>query len=183
MNTVLRIFKEEDFKAVSNIYAQGIATGIATFETEIPDWKKWNKKYIQSCRIVAEIDNEVIGFTVLSQASKRKAYIGVAEVSVYVSGKYQSKGIGEELLKQLIEKSEENGFWTFTSRHFFRKHRKYQFAFKMWFQTGWNPRKSRDVKWKMVLTTIFWKDEVVNIKTSGRFCHIEQSREMRTLFK
>ncbi len=108
----LRPFKKEDFKKVSNVYAEGIATGIATFETEIPDWKTWNEKYIESCRIVAEIDAEVIGFAVLSQASKRKVYKGVAEVSVYVSDKNHGKGVGEELLKQLIAESEENGFWT-----------------------------------------------------------------------
>ncbi len=112
MNVVLRTFKKEDFDAVSSIYEEGVATGMATFETEVPDWTTWNKKYIDSCRIVATISGSIVGFAVLSQASKRNVYKGVAEVSVYVKNEYQGKGIGESLLKQLIIKSEANGFWT-----------------------------------------------------------------------
>ena len=108
----LRPFQKEDFTAVSNIYAQGIATGIATFETEIPDWETWNKKYIDTCRIVATIDEVVTGYAILSQASKRKVYKGVAEVSVYVGSEYQGQGTGKKLLKELIRQSEIHDFWT-----------------------------------------------------------------------
>jgi len=53
-NISVRAFKNNDFKQVQNIYSQGIATGIATFETKVPNWEQWNAKYIKSCRIVAE---------------------------------------------------------------------------------------------------------------------------------
>jgi len=108
----LRPFQKEDFNVISKIYKQGIATGIATFETEIPNWELWDSKYIKPCRIVAIVDNTVVGFAVLSKASKRNVYKGVAEVSVYVSTDLRGKGIGEKLLNQLIKESETNGFWT-----------------------------------------------------------------------
>ncbi len=108
----LRPLRKEDFRAVSNIYAEGVATGIATFETEIPDWPTWDEKYIDSCRIVASIHTNVIGFAVLSQVSKRNVYMGVAEVSVYVSDQQKGRGVGEILLNELIKESEANGFWT-----------------------------------------------------------------------
>jgi len=112
MEIVVRPLLKTDWETVSNIYAEGIATGIATFETEAPVWKLWNEKHIQHCRIVAELKSEVVGFAVLSQVSKREVYKGVAEVSVYVSLQHQGRHIGEILLSQLIKESETNGFWT-----------------------------------------------------------------------
>lgn len=113
MHTITtRYLTEEDWTSVSKIYAEGIATGIATFETEVPAWEEWNHKYIQSCRIVALIEDNVVGFAMLSQVSKREVYKGVVEVSVYITQKFRGKHIGETLLKQLIFESESNGFWT-----------------------------------------------------------------------
>lgn len=118
MGIVVRELLKTDWIAVSNIYAEGIATGIATFETEVPEWELWNEKYIEHIRIVAELNNEVVGFAVLSQVSKRKVYKGVAEVSVYVSTNHWGHKIGETLLKQLIMESENYGFWTLQANIF-----------------------------------------------------------------
>lgn len=112
MNISIRAFKELDWASVSKIYAEGIATGIATFETEVPSFNVWNKKFIEKCRIVAVVNDEVVGFAVLSQVSKRKVYSGVAEVTVYVSETERGKGIGKLLLEALIRESENEGFWT-----------------------------------------------------------------------
>jgi len=112
MGLVLRSLIDTDWNSVSKIYAEGISTGMATFETEMPSWDVWNEKHIEHCRIVAELNFEVVGFAVLSQVSKREVYKGVAEVSVYVSEQHRRKHVGEALLKQLINESEKNGFWT-----------------------------------------------------------------------
>ena len=112
MEIVVRPLLKTDWQSVSKIYDEGIATGIATFETEVPTWELWNEKYIEHCRIVAELDREVVGFAVLSQVSKRKVYKGVAEVSVYVSNSHKGQHVGETLLNHLIKESEANGFWT-----------------------------------------------------------------------
>lgn len=109
---ILRPLLNSDYKGISRIYAQGIATGMATFETEIPDWNQWDQKYLSTCRIVAECDAQVVGFAVLSQVSKRYVYRGVAEVSLYVADSFRRKGIGEMLLRKLIKESENEGFWT-----------------------------------------------------------------------
>lgn len=108
----LRSFVKEDFEAIQKIYAEGLATGIATFETEVPSWSVWNKKYITSCRLVAESESGILGFAVLSQVSKREVYKGVAEVSIYIASYSRRKGIGKLLLNQLIKDSEQEGFWT-----------------------------------------------------------------------
>ena len=101
-----------DYPVVANIYKEGIATGLATFETKIPDWNTWNHKYHASCRIIAEQDNKVIGYAVLSPTSNRHVYRGVAEVSVYVTEGKRGFGVGEMLLTKLVEDSEKHGFWT-----------------------------------------------------------------------
>ncbi len=109
---VIRPLMNTDWESVSRIYEEGIRTGIATFETEVPNWEQWNKKHVSSCRLVAELNGDVVGFAALSKVSNRKVYKGVAEVSVYVSEKHRGQHIGVTLLKQLIEDSETNGFWT-----------------------------------------------------------------------
>jgi len=112
MNASIRAFKKEDWTLVSEIYAEGITTGIATFETEVPSFDVWNKKFIKSCRLIAEINNEVFGFAVLSQVSKRDVYKGVAEVTVYIAKDQRGKGVGKQLLTALVGDSEKEGFWT-----------------------------------------------------------------------
>ena len=112
MKIVVRPLLKSDWSSVSKIYKAGIATGIATFETECPNWEQWNAKYVSNCRIVAVNEDVVVGFGVLAPVSKRIVYRGVAEVSVYVSDDFRGNHIGETLLKQLIKGSETEGFWT-----------------------------------------------------------------------
>ncbi|UOX34190.1 N-acetyltransferase family protein [Flavobacterium sediminilitoris] len=52
--------------------------------------------------IVAEIDNEVIGFGYYSEFRFREAYKFTVEHSIYVSNTYHGKGIGNLLLSELI---------------------------------------------------------------------------------
>jgi phosphinothricin acetyltransferase len=105
----------EDWPAIANIYNQGIDTGVATFETEVPTWKQWDASHIKSCRLAAWIDKQLIGWAALSAVSSRCVYGGVAEVSVYVDTDSNGKGIGSILLKNLINESEKEGLWTLQS--------------------------------------------------------------------
>lgn len=106
---------EENYPEVARIYGEGLLTGTATFETTIPDWKKWNEGHLSFGRIIAEKDNFFLGWAALSPVSSRCVYGGVAEISVYVSDSKRGKGIGAFLLKNLIEISESNNVWTLQS--------------------------------------------------------------------
>ncbi|MCO4822221.1 MAG: N-acetyltransferase [Flavobacteriaceae bacterium] len=112
MEIAVRSLIPSDFLKVASIYKAGIATGMATFETKVPSWDVWDNKYIDTCRIVAEVEGQVVGFAVLSQVSQREVYSGVAEVSVYVAEAFRGKGVGKLLLRQLVSMSETNGYWT-----------------------------------------------------------------------
>ena len=88
--------KKSDWPVVKPIYKEGIETGIATFETDIPDWEEWDKKFLKNCRLAAVGEEKVIGWAALSPVSQRKVYSGVAEVSIYIKTCEQGKGIGNE---------------------------------------------------------------------------------------
>ncbi len=108
---------------VRQIYLEGIATGNATFETQAPDWEKWDAGHLKDCRLVAQAGSEIIlGWAALSPFSSREVYRGVAAVSIYVGEKYRGYGIGKALLRELIERSEQKGYWTLQSGVFAENH-------------------------------------------------------------
>ena len=110
----VREMERSDWERVRAIYEQGIATGLATFESAAPEWEEWDQDYLAVCRLVAETDEptDVVGWAALSPVSDRCVYGGVAEVSVYVDATSHGKGLGSVLLGRLIEDSEAEGFWT-----------------------------------------------------------------------
>jgi len=111
----IRKMQATDWDAVSDIYAEGIATGIATFEKSIPSYDEWDGAHLPMGRIVARQQDAIVGWAALSPVSSRCVYGGVAEVSVYVGKDHVGKGVGNLLMQQLIKKSEEAGLWTIQS--------------------------------------------------------------------
>jgi phosphinothricin acetyltransferase len=101
-----------DWPHVHAIYADGIAGGNATFETTVPAWDDWDARHTTDCRLAARVDGIVVGWAALSPVSRRDAYRGVAEVSVYVARDAQGKGVGRTLLEGLIAAAEHAGYWT-----------------------------------------------------------------------
>jgi len=112
MNVEIVHMTEDHWPAVQEIYRAGIASGNATFETEVPEWEQWDAKHLQFARIVILVDGEVKGWAALSPVSTRSVYRGVAENSVYVAPDAQGLGLGRLLLNRLINESEINGVWT-----------------------------------------------------------------------
>ena len=101
-----------DWAAVSAIYAEGIETRNATFETDVPTWNEWDAAHLAAPRLVARRDGEVVGWAALSPVSGRPCYRGVAHNSVYVARGAQSQGVGRALLDELVQLAEEAGIWT-----------------------------------------------------------------------
>ncbi|MFL0196208.1 GNAT family N-acetyltransferase [Clostridium sp. WILCCON 0269] len=115
MNYKIEEMIKEDWVSVAKIYLEGINTGKATFQTEIPTWENWNNSHVNSCRIVARLGKKVLGWGSLSSISSRCVYSGVAEASIYIGEEYRGQGIGTALLTNLVKLSEKNGFWTLQS--------------------------------------------------------------------
>ncbi|NOT07626.1 MAG: N-acetyltransferase [Gemmatimonadales bacterium] len=107
-----------DWEAVRRIYAEGMATGKATFDTEVPDWAKWNAGHLPSPRLVAREDANVLGWVALMPVSARVCFRGVAEVSIYIGKEARGKGVGRMLLDAIGPASEAEGLWMlFSSIH------------------------------------------------------------------
>jgi len=122
MDFVIDSLLTQDWELVLAIYLEGIATGQATFETEAPDWERWDAGHLPQCRLVARSGDGILGWAALSPVSRREVYAGVAEVSVYVAASARGFGVGGALMRALIEASERQGVWTLQSSVFPENH-------------------------------------------------------------
>ena len=111
-NLKIEAMAPQDWDAVRAIYLEGISTGNATFEKSAPDWQAWDAGHLKSCRFVARLNSEILGWAALSPVSGRCVYSGVAEVSVYVAERARGRKIGSRLLDALVTASEREGIWT-----------------------------------------------------------------------
>lgn len=112
MTVAIDTMAPADWGQVRAIYLGGIASGLATFEVEVPPWEQWDAEHHSFARLVARAGDRVVGWAALSPVSKRRCYAGVAEVSVYIAAANRGQGIGRRLLEATIAASERNGIWT-----------------------------------------------------------------------
>jgi phosphinothricin acetyltransferase len=108
----IRDLRPRDWPEVSRIYAEGIATGNATFETDVPSWEAWDAAHLERHRFVAEAEGDLVGWIAAVPVSSRCCYAGVAEISAYVAEQARGRGVGAALLERLIASSEAGGIWT-----------------------------------------------------------------------
>ena len=112
---IVREMKASDWAAVADIYAQGIESGISTFQQVCPSYEAWDSAHLKQGRLVAEIDGNVVGWVVLAPTSARDCYRGVVEVSVYVHKDYRHQGIAYELMAAIEAQARDIGCWTLFS--------------------------------------------------------------------
>ena len=111
-DVTVRTLHAADWPTVRGIYAEGIGTGTATFETTVPSRSVLDAKWLPGHRWVAEIDGAVVGWTAASPASARDCYSGVAETAVYFSQSHRGRGVGKALLHKQVTAADEAGLWT-----------------------------------------------------------------------
>lgn len=111
-----RAMTETDLPVVAEIYAEGIATRNATFETEVPPLDVLGEKWLPGHRWVAEAEvdgaTRVVGWTGVSPVSSRDCYAGVGETSVYVTAGAQRRGVGRALLHRQVTEADAGDLWT-----------------------------------------------------------------------
>ena len=110
--TAIEPLRPEHWPDVARIYGDGMATGNATFETEVPTWERWDAGHLPEHRFVALRDGTVAGWAAVSPVSTRRVYAGVVEVSVYVDAAARGNGVGGALLERLVASTEAAGIWT-----------------------------------------------------------------------
>ena len=110
-----------DTQAIADIYNEGIATRLATFETDprsAQDVQAWLFAGERLPLIVAEDGGEVLGFARISAYSERLVYAGVGEVSVYVTERARGRGLGTALLEALQHQAAQLGYWKLLGKLF-----------------------------------------------------------------
>ena len=103
---------EADMSAVLNIYAEGLATRNATFETRVPTAAQMRGRWLPGLAWVAELDGRVVGWTAITPVSARECYAGVGESSVYVAEAARGRGVGKALLFTQVTEADRAGLWT-----------------------------------------------------------------------
>lgn len=109
-----------DWPEVRRVYAEGIATGLATFESEPPRlWEEFiGARIAPGCLVARDARRGLAGWAALLPVSPRPVYRGVAEASIYVAAAHRGHRVGDRLLAELIRVAESLGCWTLQSATF-----------------------------------------------------------------
>ena len=117
-----RLATAADAGAIAEIYNDGIADRIATFETEPRTTAQIARQLADKAdhfpTVVAEQRGQVVAWASAGPYRSRPAYAGVAEHSVYVARFARGKGAGRAVLSALCQTCAEHGFWKLVSRIF-----------------------------------------------------------------
>lgn len=111
---MIRDVKEEDCKAIADIYNVYVISSTATFETEPVSYEEMRARINAISQsypyFVYEINGEIAGYCYAHAWKGRAAYSKTLETTVYVSEKFQRKGIGKELIANLIAECRKRGY-------------------------------------------------------------------------
>ncbi|GGE38073.1 N-acetyltransferase [Pullulanibacillus camelliae] len=107
---------KEDLPELLTIYNEAIRTLTATFdlkEQSLEERQAWFDQHGENYPlIIAEIDNQIAGYCSLSPYRPKAAYAYTAELSIYLSSKFRGRGIGKQLIKEILEKAKQLHFHT-----------------------------------------------------------------------
>src|SRR6266545_2959164 len=108
-----------DAPMIAQIYSEGIADRVATFETSprsAEDVRTWFDGVHPI--VVVEGDQAIVAFASTSTYRPRACYSGIAEFSVYVARAQRGRGAGRLAMQALIAAAEQAGLWKLLSRVF-----------------------------------------------------------------
>jgi L-amino acid N-acyltransferase YncA len=118
----IRSASVDDAAAIAEIYNQGIEDRVATYETELrsaEDQQAWLQAIADSYpTVVAQLDDEIIGWAGAGPYRDRECYRGIGEFSMYVRRDWRRRGVGDLLLAGLISEADRLGLWKLLSRIF-----------------------------------------------------------------
>lgn len=110
---LIRALNTDDWDDVRRIYSEGIATRLATFETEPAPAEQLDKRWLPGHRWVADIDGTVAGWAAASPTSVRRVYAGVIETSIYVGNGFRGQGVGRALIERQVTAADDDpAVWT-----------------------------------------------------------------------
>lgn len=107
MKIELRSYQKQDAQAIVAIINYNILNSTALYDYHPRTLEQQQTIFEDKLKkgfpvIVATMDNRIVGFGYYSEFRFRDAYRFTVEHSVYVSNDYHGKGIGKQLLSELI---------------------------------------------------------------------------------
>jgi phosphinothricin acetyltransferase len=112
---VVREASEADLDRITEIYADAVTHGTATYELEPPSRAEMGERYaalkaVDYPFLVAETETGIAGYAYAGPFRARPAYRFIVEDSIYLAPKAKGRGVGKRLLVQLIADSRSRGF-------------------------------------------------------------------------
>ena len=114
-DVILRPFEWRDIPAITAIYRHYVEQTAITFDTEAPGEPAMAEKFghlvaLGHPLLVAEEAGRVLGYAYASFYRPRAAYRFTCEDSIYLHPDATGKGLGRQMLTELIERSRSFGF-------------------------------------------------------------------------
>lgn len=122
MELAIRPATIDDAAAIAEIYNQGIAGRMATFET-VPRTSRDIEASLRASvgrfpYLVVERGGQMLGWASVSTYRPRECYSGIGEFSIYIHEDARGQGVGKVLLPALVDAARAAGFWKLLSRVF-----------------------------------------------------------------
>ena len=109
-----------DLVAITEIYNEAVLTTVATFDIQpmsLEEQKTWFEEHGPKYPVVVAMEDGVVrGWASLSEWSGRCAYTDTAEISLYVREIDRGRGVGRELMAEIIRAGEKAGLHTVIAR-------------------------------------------------------------------
>lgn len=112
---LIRPARPDDVPAITAIYRPQVIETTATFELSPPDSAEMLRRFEAITGagfpyLAAECDGRLAGYAYVQAFRARPAYRFTVEDSIYVAAQAQGRGVGKQLLANLIERCIERGF-------------------------------------------------------------------------
>jgi len=164
---MIRPATEADSAALLAIYAPFVERSTVSFETAVPDADEFAARVRKSLSrwawLVCEVDGAIAGYAYGSAHRERAAYRWSVETSAYVDPRFQRRGIGGTLYRELLDTLAALGYFnayagiTLPNEASVALHRAVGFEpigvfksigykFGAWHDVGWLQRRLRDGK-------------------------------------
>lgn len=116
---MIREIRLSDAQSICDIYNEYIKNSTITFE-EIPVPSEEMVEHIKAATmdypwLVYEIDRKVVGYVYGRKWRERAAYRNSVEAGIYLHPEFTGKGIGSELMKEILRTLKEKSFHTVIS--------------------------------------------------------------------
>ncbi len=119
-DVVIRAAERRDAEGIRTVYNHYVNESTALFDMvprTLDEQVQWIDEHSGvHPALVAELDGPIVGFGSLSSFRPRPAYSTTVEDSVYLLEGHQGRGIGRQLLEELLRSAEAHGFHSVIAR-------------------------------------------------------------------